>query len=339
MPNILVTGGAGYIATHTIVELDKAGYTAIAIDNFSNSSPESLKRVGKIIGKDVKLYQGDVRDEALLNTIFTENSIDGVIHFAGLKAVGESVDEPIKYYDCNIGSTLSLLKVMQEHSVKTLVFSSSATVYGTPNELPLKESSTVGVGLTNAYGKTKYMIEEILCDAATASPDWQVTILRYFNPIGAHQSGTIGEDPNGIPDNLLPFVSQVAVGKRDKLMIFGNDYDTADGTGVRDYIHVTDLATGHVAALTHSKAGVNTYNLGTGQGVSVLQLVHAFESQNGITIPYEFAPRRAGDIATCYADATKAYNDLEWRAQLTINNAVRDAWNWQKNNPNGYKEN
>lgn len=337
MPNILVTGGAGYIATHTIIELDKAGYTAIVVDNFSNSSPESLERVSRIIGKDIKLYQADVRDEPQLNTIFSENKIDGVIHFAGLKAVGESVQKPVCYYECNIVSTVALLKAMQAHDVSKLIFSSSATVYGDPAVLPLTESSPVGVGLTNPYGKTKYFIEEILRDTAASNPNWNITILRYFNPIGAHQSGTIGEDPNGTPNNLLPFITQVAIGKRNKLMIFGNDYNTPDGTGVRDYIHVVDLANGHVAALTHSKQGASIYNLGTGQGVSVLELVRAFESQNGVTIPYEYAPRRAGDIASCYADATRAHHDLAWRTQLTINDAVRDAWNWQKNNPNGYK--
>lgn len=336
MPNILVTGGAGYIATHTIIELDKAGFTSIAVDNFSNSSPVSLKRVSKIINKDIKLYTGDVRDTALLNTIFTENTIHGVIHFAGLKAVGESVQKPVSYYDCNIGSTTALLNAMHTHGVKTLVFSSSATVYGDPEALPLTEESPVGIGLINPYGKTKYFIEQILRDTAAANPELQFTILRYFNPIGAHPSGTIGEDPNGIPNNLLPFVSQVAAGKRQALSIFGNDYDTPDGTGVRDYIHVVDLARGHVAALQHPTAGAPVYNLGTGQGTSVLQLVHAFEQVNGVTIPYQIAPRRPGDIASCYANATKAQAELGWQAQLTITDAVRDAWNWQKNNPNGY---
>lgn len=337
MPNILVTGGAGYIGSHTNIELVAAGYTPIIIDNFSNSSKKALERTGQITGKPLTYYEGDVRDAELLERIFSEHKIAAVIHFAGLKAVGESVQKPVEYYDCNIGSTLALLKAMRANNVTNLVFSSSATVYGTPTELPLNETSTTGVGLTNPYGKTKYFIEQILHDTAAANPNWRITILRYFNPIGAHPSGTIGEDPSGIPNNLLPFMTQVAVGKREKLMVFGNNYDTVDGTGVRDYIHVVDLASGHVAALAHSLPGAHVYNLGTGQGVSVLQLVQAFESQNNVKIPYTVAPRRAGDIAACYANATKAHNALGWHAHLTINDAVRDAWNWQKNNPNGYK--
>lgn len=338
MSNILVTGGAGYIATHTIIELDAAGYTAIVIDNFTNSSRQSIERVEELIGKDILVYEGDVRDEALLEKIFSENNIEGVIHFAGLKAVGESVQKPIEYYDCNIGSTLTLLKAMKAADVATIVFSSSATVYGDPEKLPLTELSPVGINLTNPYGRTKYMIEEILRDTAASDSSWGVTILRYFNPIGAHKSGRIGEDPNGIPNNLLPFISQVAVGKRDKLMVFGDDYPTVDGTGVRDYIHVTDLARGHVAAIEHSKSGAHIYNIGTGHGTSVLELLRAFESENNITIPYEIVDRREGDVAIYYADASRAKSELGWQAKLTIGDAVRDAWNWQKNNPNGYEE-
>ncbi len=338
MTAILVTGGAGYIASHTIIELDKAGYRAVAVDNLSNSSAESLRRVSEITGKDMPLYEGDVRDETLLEKIFTDNAIAGVVHFAGLKAVGESVKKPIDYYSCNLGSTLSLLKVMQKHDVKTLVFSSSATVYGDPAELPLTETSPVGTGLTNPYGRTKFMIEEILRDLAASDPTWSITILRYFNPIGAHISGLIGEDPLGTPNNLLPFITQVAVGKQPKLLVFGNDYDTPDGTAVRDYIHVTDLARGHVAALEHPADGLQVYNLGTGHGVSVLELVHVFEEENSLSIPYEIAPRRSGDVAACYADVSKAQAELQWQATLTVRDGVRDSWNWQKNNPNGYRD-
>lgn len=338
MPKVLVTGGAGYIASHTNIELAAAGFTPIIIDNFANSSKQAIERTEQLIGSPLTFYEGDVRDASLLDTIFTEHNISAAIHFAGLKAVGESVQKPLEYYSCNIDSTLVLLQAMQRHNCHTLVFSSSATVYGDPATLPLTEQSPVGIGLTNPYGKTKYFIEEILRDTAAADPNWQFTILRYFNPIGAHPSGQIGEDPNGIPNNLLPFISQVAVGKRPELNVFGDDYDTPDGTGVRDYIHVVDLARGHVAALAHAKPGASVYNLGTGKGTSVLQLAQAFERINGVTIPYTVAPRRPGDIAACYADASKAERELGWHASLTIDDAVRDAWNWQSHNPNGYKE-
>ena len=338
MPNVLITGGAGYIASHTNVELATAGYTPIIIDNFSNSSKEAIKRTEQLIGSPLAFYEGDVRDSDLLDTIFNEHDISAVIHFAGLKAVGESVQKPLEYYLCNLDSTLALLDAMDRHNCHTLIFSSSATVYGNPAELPITEQSPIGIGLTNPYGKTKYFIEEILRDTATSNPHWQFTILRYFNPVGAHPSGKIGEDPSGAPNNLLPFVSQVAVGKRKCLQVFGDDYDTPDGTGVRDYIHVVDLARGHVAALAHCKQGVAVYNLGTGRGTSVLQLIHAFEEVNQVSIPYIIAPRRPGDIAACYADAKKAEQELNWHATHTIENAVKDAWNWQSHNPNGYKE-
>lgn len=336
MTDILVTGGAGYIASHTNIELAAEGYTPIIIDDFSNSSKEAVIRTGELAQYQPIFYEGDVRDKELLEKIFSEHHIDAVIHFAGLKSVGESVQKPLKYYQNNIDSTLVLLEVMRDHSCNTIIFSSSATVYGDPIELPLTESSLVGVELTNPYGKTKYFIEEILRDLAISDPTWNITILRYFNPVGAHPSGKIGENPLGIPNNLLPFISQVAVGKRDKLSIFGNDYDTPDGTGVRDYIHVMDLARGHVAALAHSNPGIHIYNLGSGKGISVLDLVHAFEKENHVSIPYEIVPRRPGDIAACYADAHKAKLELGWDTKLTIEDAVRDAWNWQSNNPNGY---
>ncbi len=334
--NILVTGGAGYIGSHTLIELIADGHTVAVVDNLINSSQESLRRVEKIVGQSVPFYQLDLCDTAKLAAVFAENSFDAVIHFAGLKAVGESVEKPLLYYRNNIDSTLSLLEVMGTHGVKQLVFSSSATVYGTPDHLPLTEDSPVGIGLTNPYGKTKYMIEEILRDTAAADPAFAVSILRYFNPIGAHQSGTIGEDPSGIPDNLMPFVAQVAVGKRDALSVFGNGYDTPDGTGVRDYIHVVDLAKGHVAAINHLSAGSHVYNLGTGQGTSVLELVAAFEHASGKQIPYDIKPKRAGDIASCYADVSKAARELDWQAEKSIQDACRDTWNWQSHNPDGY---
>lgn len=336
MKTILVTGGAGYIGSHTLIELIANNFNVVVIDNLANSSAESLRRVEAIAGSEIPFVQADVRDRAALDEIFTTYTIDAVIHFAGLKAVGESVAKPLEYYDNNLSSTLVLLNAMRRHSVKQLVFSSSATVYGTPSDLPLRETSPVGSGLTNPYGKTKYMIEEILRDYCAAHPDFEAAILRYFNPIGAHESGRIGEDPNGIPNNLLPYVAQVAVGKLEKVGVFGDDYDTPDGTGVRDYIHVVDLARGHVAALQHMVPGANVYNLGTGRGVSVLEIIKAFSRACGRDLPYEIKPRRAGDIAACYADCSKAERELGWRAELSIEDACRDSWRWQSQNPNGY---
>lgn len=333
--NILVTGGAGYIGSHTVVKLIEAGHTPIVVDNLLNSSAESLARVERITGTRPKFYEADVRSRETLDRIFDEQSIDAVIHFAGLKAVGESVEKPLLYYQNNLDSTLVLLDAIQAHSVKKLVFSSSATVYGTAQP-PYTEDSPTGQGITNPYGQTKYMIECILTDLAAADSSLEITTLRYFNPIGAHPSGLIGENPNGKPNNLMPYITQVAVGKRDKLGIFGSDYDTPDGTGVRDYIHVDDLAEGHLAALTHSKPGYTAYNLGTGQGTSVLELIHAFERASGRTIPYDILPRRAGDLAESYANVERAHQDLEWAATRSIDDACRDSWNWQSKNPDGY---
>ena len=338
MKTILVTGGAGYIGSHTLIELINNNFKVVAIDDLANSSRESLRRVEQITGHEIPFIEADVRDQSVLDDIFTTYSIDSVIHFAGLKAVGESVAKPLEYYDDNLVSTLALLEAMRKHSVKQLVFSSSATVYGSPSELPLRETSTVGVGLTNPYGKTKYMIEQIIQDYCAADPAFEATILRYFNPIGAHKSGQIGEDPNGIPNNLLPYVAQVAVGKLQSVGVFGDDYDTPDGTGVRDYIHVVDLARGHVAALQHMKAGANVYNLGTGSGTSVLEIIKAFSKACGRDLPYEIKPRRAGDIAACYADCSKAERELGWRAELSIEQACADSWRWQSQNPNGFSE-
>ena len=338
MKTTLVTGGAGYIGSHTLIELINNNFEVVVIDNLANSSRESLRRVEQITGHEIPFIEAGVRDQSVLDDIFTTYSIDSVIHFAGLKAVGESVAKPLEYYDNNLVSTLALLEAMRKHSVKQLVFSSSATVYGSPNELPLRETSTVGVGLTNPYGKTKYMIEQIVQDYCAADPAFEATILRYFNPIGAHQSGQIGEDPNGIPNNLLPYVAQVAVGKLQSVGVFGNDYDTPDGTGVRDYIHVVDLARGHVAALQHMKAGASIYNLGTGSGTSVLEIIKAFSKACGRDLPYEIKPRRAGDIAACYADCSKAERELGWRAELSIEQACADSWRWQSQNPNGFSE-
>ena len=338
MKTILVTGGAGYIGSHTLIELINNNFEVVVIDNLANSSRESLRRVEQITGHEIPFIEADVRDQSALDDIFTTYSIDSVIHFAGLKAVGESVAKPLEYYDNNLVSTMTLLEAMREHSVKQLVFSSSATVYGSPSELPLRETSTVGVGLTNPYGKTKYMIEQIIQDYCAADPTFEATILRYFNPIGAHQSGQIGEDPNGIPNNLLPYVAQVAVGKLQSVGVFGDDYDTPDGTGVRDYIHVVDLARGHVAALQHMKAGANVYNLGTGSGTSVLEIIKAFSKACERDLPYEIKPRRAGDIAACYADCSKAERELGWRAELSIEQACADSWRWQSQNPNGFSE-
>ena len=334
---VLVTGGAGYIGSHTCVELIEAGHEPVVIDNLCNSNSESLNRVKTITGKTVPFYKGDVRDEELLNTIFSEHNIECVIHFAGLKAVGESVAKPLEYYENNLCSTMVLCRVMGKHGVKRIVFSSSATVYSGDNEMPLRETSKTG-GCTNPYGWTKYMCEQILRDLTVADPEWSVVLLRYFNPVGAHESGLIGEHPNGIPNNLMPFISQTAIGKRHHLNVFGNDYDTHDGTGVRDYIHVVDLAKGHVAAISHlmKTPGESVFNLGTGTGYSVLDMVKAFETANNIPVPYEIAPRRPGDLATCYADPTKSAEVLGWKATLDQTDMCRDTWNWQSKNPNGY---
>jgi UDP-glucose 4-epimerase len=334
--NILITGGAGYIGSHTIIELIKNNNSVVVVDNLSNSSPESLKRIEKITNSKIPFYEIDMRNKDGLNRVFAENKIDAVIHFAGLKSVGQSVLKPIEYYDNNIGSTLVLIEIMQKYDIKKLVFSSSATVYGTPSELPLSEKSQTGVGITNPYGQTKFMIEQILKDLSLSDDSLEITLLRYFNPVGAHDSGLIGEDPNGIPNNLLPYISQVAVGKLEKVSVYGNDYDTPDGTGVRDYIHVVDLAKGHVAAMNNIKPGVNVYNLGTGKGTSVLELIDAFSKACGKKIPYQIVNRRPGDIDSCYATAEKAAHELDWEAKKTIDEACIDSWRWQSDNPNGY---
>ena len=337
--NVLVTGGAGYIGSHTCVELLNSGYGVVVIDNLCNSNPKSLDRVRELTGKGLTFYEGDVRDEALLKKIFAENDIGCVIHFAGLKAVGESVSIPWKYYDNNLNSTLVLTKVMKEVGMMNIIFSSSATVYTADNEMPLKETSRTG-GCTNPYGWTKYMTEVILSDMSKAEKDWSVVLLRYFNPIGAHPSGRMGEDPRGIPNNLMPYITQVAVGRREKLSVYGNDYPTHDGTGVRDYIHVVDLAKGHVAAVDYAckHKGCEVFNLGTGVGVSVLDMVNTFREVNQVELPYVIAPRRPGDIATCYADPTKSREVLGWTAEHDLADMCRDSWNWQKNNPMGYGE-
>ncbi len=335
--NILLTGGAGYIGSHTLVELLANGHSPIVVDNLNNSSEEALRRVEQITGSSILFYNLAVQDEPALRAVFKQHSFDAIIHFAGYKAVGESVEQPLKYYTNNIDSTLVLMKVAQEFGVNKIIFSSSATVYGDSTELPLKETSQTGIGITNPYGRTKYMLEEILRDIATANPALEVTLLRYFNPVGAHESGLIGEDPNGAPQNLLPFVSQVAVGKREKVFVFGDDYDTVDGTGVRDYIHVVDLARGHVAALEHSQPGTHIYNLATGRGTSVLELIHAFETACGKQIPYEIVERRPGDVASSYADPTLAKQALGWTAQYTIDDICASSWKWQSQNPDGYK--
>ena len=337
--HVLVTGGAGYIGSHTCVELLNKDHSVTVIDNLCNSDAESLKRVEALTGKTVKFYEGDVRDEGLLRKIFAENKIDCVIHFAGLKAVGESVAQPWRYYDNNLNSTLVLTKVMGEVGVKKIIFSSSATVYTADNEMPLKEDSRTG-GCTNPYGWTKYMTEQILSGMAHADKEWSVVLLRYFNPIGAHESGCIGEDPRGIPNNLMPYITQVAVGRRDHLSVFGDDYDTPDGTGVRDYIHVVDLAKGHVAAVAYAmeNLGCEVFNLGTGTGYSVLDIVHAFIDANRVPVPYEIAERRPGDIAVCYADPAKSAEKLGWKAEKTLSDMVRDSWRWQSQNPKGYAE-
>lgn len=335
--SILVTGGAGYIGSHTCVELLNEGYEVVVVDNLCNSSVISLERVQKITNKTVKFYEVDLLDRDGLETVFEQESIDYVIHFAGLKAVGESVAKPLEYYWNNITGTLILCDVMRKYGVKDIVFSSSATVYGDPATVPITEDFPLHV--TNPYGRTKLMLEEILQDLHTADPEWNVVLLRYFNPIGAHKSGLIGEDPKGIPNNLVPYITQVASGKLKSLGVFGNDYNTPDGSGVRDYIHVTDLALGHVKAVEHlkKKEGVSIYNLGTGNGYSVLQMVHAFEKVCQTPIPYEIKPRRPGDIATCYADASKAYKELGWKALRQLDEMCEDAWRWQSGNPNGYE--
>lgn len=339
---ILVTGGAGYIGSHTVVELltlgNRNGDDIVVLDNLSNSSPVSLERIAQITGKAVTFYQGDILDRALLRTIFSQHSIESVIHFAGLKAVGESVKQPLRYYQNNVTGSIVLVEEMLKANVNTLVFSSSATVYGDPNIIPITEECSVG-GTTNPYGTSKYMVERILEDAVKANPQFSAVILRYFNPVGAHSSGLIGEDPNGIPNNLLPYISQVAVGKLPQLSVFGSDYDTHDGTGVRDYIHVVDLAIGHLKALEkhHNDAGFHVYNLGTGTGYSVLDMVNAFEQANQIQVPYKLVDRRPGDIAVCYSNPQKALEKLGWTAERDLNQMMRDTWHWQKNNPNGYQ--
>ncbi len=337
--SILVTGGAGYIGSHTCIELLNNNYDVIVVDNLCNSSFEALKRVEKITGKKVKFYETDVCDKNALTNIFKENKIDCVIHFAGLKAVGESVKKPLEYYYNNLSSTLMLLKVMKEYNVRKIVFSSSATVYSSDNEMPLTEECKTG-NCTNPYGWTKYMGEQIFKDIANSDSKWSIVLLRYFNPIGAHKSGLIGESPKDIPNNLMPYISQVAVGKLKELSVFGNDYDTPDGTGVRDYIHVVDLAKGHVAAIDYINKhnGLNIFNLGTGVGYSVLDMVKSFEETTGQNVPYRITERRAGDLASVYSDPSKSEEFLGWKAENGIKEMCFDAWNWQKNNPNGYDE-
>ena len=369
--NILVTGGAGFIGSHTLIELYKAGHTAVVVDNLSNSNPESLRRVAEIISqpvntgdsdnsvREIPFYKVDIRDREGMEKVFAEHKCDACIHFAGLKAVGESVEKPWEYYENNIGGTLTLVDVMRRHGCKNIIFSSSATVYGDPVEIPITENCPKGQ-CTNPYGWTKSMLEQVLMDIQKADPEWNVVLLRYFNPVGAHPSGRIGENPNGIPNNLMPYITQVAVGKRKELGVFGNDYPTPDGTGVRDYIHVCDLASAHVAALkalteqpegnrnsgdsdnsvrdAGAAGGTYIYNIGTGHGYSVLDMVKAFVRVNGVDVPYSIKPRRAGDIATCYCDPAKAKAELGWEARYGIDDMVRDSWNWQKNNPDGYPE-
>lgn len=336
MALVLLTGGAGYIGSHTAIVLQQAGYDVIALDNLCNSSRESLKRVAQITGKAVPLIEADIRDEAALRTVFAQHAFDAVVHFAGLKAVGESTQQPLRYYDFNVAGTVTLCRVMADAGVKNLVFSSSATVYGAAAEVPIAETSTRSA--TNPYGQSKLMIELILQDLAASDATWRIALLRYFNPVGAHPSGLIGEDPNGIPNNLMPFISQVAVGKRDMLSVFGSDYPTHDGTGVRDYIHVLDLAKGHLKALQYLQrhVGVEAFNLGTGHGYSVLDMVKAFERENAVAVPYQLTDRRPGDVAECYANPAKAQQALEWKAELGLADMVRDSWNWQRQNPQGY---
>lgn len=336
--NILVTGGAGYIGSHTIVELINAGHSVVACDNLSNASYEALKRVEQITGVSIPFYKADIRDRDAVSAILDEWKCDACIHFAGLKAVGESVANPLEYYENNIGGTMVLTDVLRQHGCKNIIFSSSATVYGEPAQIPITESCPKGKCM-NPYGWTKWMIEQILTDMHAADNSWNVVLLRYFNPIGAHPSGLIGEDPNGMPNNLMPYITQVAVGRLEKLHVFGNDYNTPDGTGVRDYIHVVDLAKGHVAALDaiRRECGVEVFNIGTGRGYSVLEMVRAFENVNGVNIPYVIDQRRSGDIATCYSAPDKALDVLGWKAVYGIDEMVRDSWNWQKKNPQGYR--
>jgi UDP-glucose 4-epimerase len=339
MSTILLTGGAGYIASHTAICLLEAGFEVIALDNFSNSSAESVRRVEQISGKQVRLITGDIRDEAALHQLFSSYSISAVVHFAGLKAVGESTAKPLEYYDNNVAGTVTLCRVMAAHGVKQLVFSSSATVYGDAKVMPIREDAPRSA--TNPYGQSKLMLEYILADLQASDPEWRIAVLRYFNPVGAHHSGLIGEDPNGPPNNLMPFISQVAVGKRAQLSVFGADYPTDDGTGVRDYIHVMDLADGHVKALQYLQAhrGFVAVNLGTGQGYSVLQMLKAFSDVNQVAVPYQIVARRPGDIAVCYADPAYAKSMLGWQAHRSLEDMVRDAWHWQQKNPNGYSTN
>ncbi len=336
---ILVTGGSGFIGSHTTIELINAGHSVVVVDNLSNSSAEAVRRVEQITGKSVQFFNADIRDRDSLDRIFSDYSFDCCIHFAGLKAVGESVAKPWEYYDNNINGTLTLVDVMRRHGCKNIIFSSSAAVYGDPESVPITEASPKGQ-CTNPYGWTKWMIEQILTDMHTSDPEWNVVLLRYFNPIGAHPSGLIGEDPNGIPNNLMPYITQVAVGRREKLHIYGNDYDTSDGTGVRDYIHVVDLAKGHLAAVkaVDRNCGVAVYNLGTGKGYSVLDVVKAFEEVNGVTIPYVIDPRRPGDVAESYSSPDKAFEELGWKTELGLKEMCRDSWNWQKKNPEGFSE-
>ena len=335
--SILVTGGAGYIGSHTCIELLNAGYEIVVVDNFYNSKKESLNRIAELSGKQFAFYECDIRDAEGMDKIFKNEKIDAVIHFAGLKAVGESCQKPVEYYDNNIGGTLTLCDVMRKNGCKKIVFSSSATVYGSNNISPLKETMQTG-GTTNPYGTTKYMIEIILSDLFKSDEEWAISLLRYFNPIGAHKSGRIGEDPNGIPNNLMPFITQVAIGKRECLSVFGSDYDTHDGTGVRDYIHVVDLALGHIKALEKvlGGTGLDIYNLGTGTGYSVLDVVKAFEKASGVKVNYKIVDRRPGDIATCYSDPSKALAELGWKAERGIDEMCADSWRWQSQNPNGY---
>ena len=336
---ILVTGGAGYIGSHTCVELTEEGYEVVIVDNLYNASEKAVERIKEITGKDVVFYRADIRDYNAMNDIFAKEKPDAVIHFAGMKAVGESVSKPMEYYENNIGGTLTLCKAMRENGCKNMIFSSSATVYGDPAFIPITEECPKGV-CTNPYGWTKHMLEQILTDIQTSDPEWNVILLRYFNPIGAHKSGLIGEDPKGIPNNLLPYVAQVAIGKLECVGVFGNDYDTPDGTGVRDYIHVVDLAKGHVKAIRKlmEKPGVKIYNLGTGKGYSVLDVIKAFEKACGKKIPYQIKERRPGDIATCYSDATLAKEELGWEAEYGMDEMCADSWRWQSKNPNGYAD-
>ena len=335
---ILVTGGAGFIGSHTLIELHKAGYEFVVVDNLVNSNPEALRRVGELIGAEVPFVKADIRDREALNKVFEQYKFDSCIHFAGLKAVGESVAKPLEDYENNMSGTFTLIDVMRQHGCKNIIFSSSATVYGDPAIIPITEECPKG-HCTNPYGQTKSMLEQVLMDVQKADPEWNVVLLRYFNPIGAHQSGRIGENPNGIPNNLMPYITQTAIGRRKELGVFGNDYDTHDGTGVRDYIHVVDLATAHVAALQaiEKKAGLAIYNIGTGHGYSVLDVVNAFEKANGVKVPYSIKPRRPGDIATCYCDPSKAEREPGWKAKYGIEDMCRDSWNWQSQNPNGFE--